>query len=242
MKDLLVAIVLITLYGLGSLGSLLARFWWLVLLIVIPLFGFGLIPSPSFGAISMDWLLAPFAFFAAGFGFWLLWAAIVCGLVWFAEEEWGVWTTGLAIGAAAIAVFGFGMNPLQWIGANPWYYTPGVIAAYLLGGVVWLAIRWAFLVQGVMDKKADQIAEYKASNPEWKQDDLIGYLKTRDYSFPPRHRDHVSSIIFWVGYWPFSAVGTLARKPLYYISRFIYNRMSGFLNNVTGWIVKANLR
>ena len=183
-----------------------------------------------------------FALFAFGaLGFWVLCAAAVGFCLWFGDNEWGVATGVLVVVAVLVMWFGYGIDPFAYIVANP-LRTVGFIAGYLVVGMIWVAVRWSFFTQDLMDKLRPKIDAFKKGNPGVTQQDVHEYLlRNHPVLYPPQAVENKARIMFWAGYWPVSMAGWLTHRPLYYVSRFIYNRMSGLLNWLSERIIKANL-
>lgn len=93
-----------------------------------------------------------------------------------------------------------------------------------------------------MDSLRPKIDAFKKENPHTSQQDVHEYLvRVASRSYPPQALENKARIMFWAGYWPVSMAGWLAHRPLFYVSRFIYNRMTGLLNWISDRIIKANL-
>ena len=147
--------------------------------------------------------------------------------------------------ATAFILFG-DQNIVPWIVSHPLKileYTAG----YVITGIVWGFVKWYFYLL----KARDRIIDYRTSWIERNGaiDDTViagvpGNNKTRREQFEydvahdllspriPTAKSHSGCIIFWMSYWPASAVWTLINDPFTRFFKFIYNRIVAMFESI----------
>jgi hypothetical protein len=186
-----------------------------------------------FGAWPFWVFLAAFAiieiacveFEKAGIATWV--AILAAGLlIAFGPQEWGPW------------LLHHPLTILKWIGY------------YIASGVVWSLIKWFFFVWKARDELKSEKEEFlKNAGPKGtpllmfadavQQDQFYRdfgsshrrYKIDADHPYPTAAR-HKGRILFWMSYWPFSAIWTLLHEPVTRLYRFLYRRLSGLFDGI----------
>jgi len=152
------------------------------------------------------------------FPFWI-WALILldCVFILFAidddDEQWGT--------AATISVL-IVLGVLQWFTefkAFTYIYEhplPVAIGAgvYFAIGAVWSVIKWWFA------EKARVRRAKKENGAEWRK------RKTEPKFFK-------STMLVWIGYWPFSLIWTLINDPFKRLVHWIYDELTRVYQHIT---------
>ena len=176
-------------------------------------------------------------------GFFLLgtlwfWAYIIIPfvlLVWFVEAEWSTaafWT----IIAMVAAFISFGdPSVLKSIQTNPFIVVQWLVA-YVMLGIVWGFIKWFFYLL----KKRD---EYRVVLAEWSKavenQAANGVPENRLSAKPsaekarPKASENKGRIIFWMSYWPASALWTLLNDPLTRLYNFLYRQLGKLFDSMS---------
>jgi hypothetical protein len=177
---------------------------------------------------------------------------ILIALVENEKSGWAAFTTAATI--AALISFG-NMGWLSWIAKHPLLLVAYIIG-YLVVGIGWGVAKWGFYA-------AHMLADYEAFRRKWIEKnglirdealpkEQLQYGKgTQDTHGSKTWRDRFISeasqarvgapnlaanstrIIFWMSYWPASAVWTLLHDPITHLYRLIYARMINVFNGIT---------
>lgn len=141
--------------------------------------------------------------------FWF-WTLIIAGFItvtYFVEKErangWGALLTALGLG---VVLFFLGSRDPISNGVLYMLHHPMNIILVLLGyfvvGTVWSVVKWFFFLKRKVREFEDSTSDYKFNED--------GTLKD---NYTPKAREHRSSILLWMSWWPFSALWTLLNDP-----------------------------
>ena len=167
--------------------------------------------------------------------FWL--ATVIPFVLLIACVEYEKSTSALAILVTVAALFvAFGdKNIIPYIKNHPIQileYAGGYIAA----GVVWGFVKWYFFLLKARDKftsfRDRWIATYGSINDEPRTTNpgltnrqvFAREARAKDMMIPSAN-DNKGRIIFWMSYWPASALWTLINDPFTRFFKFLYNRI-----------------
>ncbi|MBX4190374.1 hypothetical protein KW791_03725 [Candidatus Parcubacteria bacterium] len=135
---------------------------------------------------------------------------------------------------------------LNWIGGLKLptyiYQHPGfsvlLLIGYFLMGAVWSVIKWWLYTKDLRekyDKIKREFLEYngKDSNtaiPVELKEDWVDFVKHKGLrmengTFVPDPYRHKSTLLVWIGHWPFSALWTLINDPVKRILKTLYNQL-----------------
>lgn len=130
---------------------------------------------------------------------------------------------GLAFWATVIGVlilqFATIADPFAWVKANRGWVITGALC-YLPIGVGWSVFRWA----GVLRKYA---AELRTQKSAFKPGNYYRSWEEYVNSMFPTVANNKSRIMFWITYWPVSAVAYLCFDVLRDIGEWVYSHVSG---------------
>ncbi len=114
-----------------------------------------------------------------------------------------------------LAIFGnweFFKTILIWIQHNPFVFI-GYLILYAIIGIIWSFFKW----YGYLRKKRDYFRKWSG-----------------DKHKIPQFQDHISRIVSWMMYWPFSALWTLS----YSLFRDVFNYLAEQLRGAYESIIK----
>ena len=160
--------------------------------------------------------------FALGFGLGLLalpwyYLAIlsllfVVDIVLVENEEFGWTFTSLLVVGGLVTWLGTDINPFTWV-----FYNAASVVKFLVGffvvGSLWSVLKWYFYLLKVRDRIKDS-----------------GRAMKRPYdSYAANNK---GLIMAWIGWWPFSVLGTLFGDFLTRIVTSIFNVLSGLYESM----------
>lgn len=169
-----------------------------------------LLDLPSFAAGVLSW---PFLFYTAVF---------ILLTVEIAYESSFIAFMTLAI-VGAIATFFHWIEP-HWF-LDHWTEVLMYAAVYVPIGVMWAVVKWWFYVREQARRRTDAIMQAKSY-----ESDRGGLSILRK---PPQVSEHKSDIMRWMGWWPFSLVGTLLNDPFRRMFEAIYRHLGTFLQKMS---------
>ena len=155
-------------------------------------------------------------------------------LILFVEtESAGAAIATIIVTFAAFLLFG-NKDIIPWISKNPLTileYTGGYIAA----GIVWGFVKWFFFVLKLRDQY-DGMRNKFISNGILDKAKFSSYLQNSRIDpndFPPRANHNKGRIIFWMTYWPASAVWTIINDPITRMWKVIYHRIGSVFEHMS---------
>lgn len=113
-------------------------------------------------------------------------------------------------------------------------------AVYLAAGVVWGFVKWFFFILKIRDVYEKIRAEFLVRTnatviDETNRDKFWSEITTRSSyllpsryhfnSFPPKASENKGRIVFWMAYWPASALWTILNDPLTRFYKMVFNRL-----------------
>jgi hypothetical protein len=190
---------------------------------------------------------------------WFWFAALIPFLILIAlvENERSGWAMFTVI-ATFVALVSLGnLNWLDWIVHHPLTII-GAFVAYVLAGMGWGVAKWSFYVAKLAAKyetyKAEFISKHGALTDETVSNEIRknrGYnsneLTNRDFFkrivgekrlSRPNLAANRGRIMFWMSYWPASAVWTLLNDPITHLYRIIYAKMIRVFEGITNSMFK----
>lgn len=88
----------------------------------------------------------------------------------------------------------------------------GIVASYVFIGILWSFLKWYMFL------KADKKYQLKVKK-----------VHPSTIIIAPYASDHITDIVRWMGYWPFSMFWFIISKPY----RYIYDLLSDIYDNIT---------
>ncbi len=177
------------------------------------------------------------------FGTLWFWAALIIPflfLIYFVENEKSVGAFLLTFFTLGALIFLGGKNVVPWVTGHP-FLLAEYVGAYIGVGIVWGFIKWFFYVLRKRDAYTAFRADWVKTNGEVDDSTTVSGGQrnhrsgqtnrqifqddARRIDLPPRVERNKGRIIFWMSYWPASALWTLLNDPITRIGRFIYNRV-----------------
>jgi len=188
----------------------------------------------SISIFAAGMIAGVFGLYAAwGIAFVILAAAIVIAEISFLEYENGKGATlTLLIAGAAVALASPQQISIGWaLSLIPQAARFGVY--YFAIGGLWSIAKWYFYTLDLRSRydafreRENGIGGDIKNKGQW-----IGRVRTELYghsgrakSFPPNAQEHASTILMWIGHWPFSMVWTLVNHPVRRVVRWIFARL-----------------
>ena len=126
------------------------------------------------------------------------------------------------------------------------------VGGYFLVGIIWGFVKWFLYVLGIRDDyetyRAEWVEKYgpideslfppssynnqaRTSQPMTKRQMFVSNVGS--HLQPPKAARHKGEIIFWMSYWPFSAVWTIIHDPITRLYRFIYHRIAVVFDGIS---------
>jgi hypothetical protein len=152
------------------------------------------------------------------FPLWIMFVIVLdcCFILFAIDDDDETWGTGATI--SVLIVLGI----LQWftdfkvftyIKNNP-ARSALILASYFLIGALWSVVKWWFA-----EKK--KVREAKAMYGEhWRSHKTVA-------------RAYKSTILVWIGYWPFSFIWTMLNDPFKRAINWIYNELQRVYQRIT---------
>lgn len=156
----------------------------------------------------------------------------------FREDGWLAFASLAALGAA---LFHFlGVHPLAWPIAHP--VAAGLAAAgYFLAGSLWSVFKFRLYTGDLKTEFRDFKARWMSGNgysdfSSIPEDILKGFRElaeghmtraARYRKYPVAPADHKAEILFWMGWWPVSAVAWILDEPIRRLLDLCYRLFSG---------------
>jgi len=146
---------------------------------------------------------------------------------------------------AAFVAFG-DKGIIPWIQHNPLAIAE-YAGVYVVAGIIWGFVKWFFYVLKIRDRYAAFRKNWIATHGDIDDAPYTdGYGKkgsTRKIVFqnearvqhviPPSADKNKGRIIFWMTYWPASAVWTLLNDPITRLWKFVYNRLGALFERIS---------
>lgn len=113
-----------------------------------------------------------------------------------------------------LAIFGnwgFFKGILIWIQNNPFIFV-GYLLLYIIIGIAWSFFKW----YGYLRKKRDYFRKWSGNNNKI-----------------PQFQDHISRIVSWMMYWPFSALWTLTYSLFRDVFHYLTEQMKGAYEKIS---------
>lgn len=186
-------------------------------------------------------MIAAFLALFAAFGFWSwgVFVLTVIALFFFVEFDrpiGGLFALGVGVGL--LKLFGAIDGLFGAIFAHPGYAALG-LGVYLIGGVIWAVIKWTLFVIGRRERYNEARSKFlfgHGKDPNGPMPDELKAEWAKDYrcreNNKPNVMNHKSTIMTWMGYWPWSAVWTIINDPIRRSFRFAYARIKTSLQRV----------
>jgi hypothetical protein len=180
--------------------------------------------------------------------------AVLVILTWVAAEKESGWTI-IATAALGLLVFS-GFPQLAEFFSHP-VNVVATLVGYLVFGIAWAFLKWYMVLSKAKtrfvefrDRYLDQKnldAGYFSTAPKTDEDFAAhkAYIEAIEKAFGnhrihgaksvqeaitnmrPLASRHKSSIIFWIGYWPFSVIWFLISDLVREFAEFVYNKVAG---------------
>jgi len=126
----------------------------------------------------------------------------------------------------------------QWF-TDPWHVA-SLLGGYAAVGVLWGVMKWTLFVWARLDKLKAVRQRWIADEgrlPTTEKEKMAYKLAVKDvfgYEAPkPDPAKHKGRIIYWMSYWPFSAIWTLINDPIRRFYDFLYRRITNTLNGIS---------
>jgi len=117
--------------------------------------------------------------------------------------------------------------------------TLGWASAYFLVGAGWSIAKWWFAetkrVAEVKRRFTNDRVRFGRSPKDMTLEQWLEQHKTDP-------RDHVTDMLFWIGFWPINAVYTLINDPFRRLCRRIYQELQGVYQRITDRVWKNAIR
>jgi hypothetical protein len=135
----------------------------------------------------------------------------------------------------------------------------GVLAGYVVVGIVWSFVKWGLYVRKEAERHANDFNRDRARNEENERNHMNAEaVRSERIGCPPKPvahipmtpiesyirqrmpsvRDNVARISVWILYWPFSLIVSLFEDLLKRIVDEIVYRLRRVYEGITNWIVK----
>ena len=181
--------------------------------------------------------------------FWLATIIPFLLLILFVEtESAGAAIATIIVTFAAFLLFG-NKGIITWISENPitiLQYAGGYIAA----GIVWGFVKWFFYVLRTRDRYEKFRKNWISENGDIDSRSYIDKNDSRSKAptthreqfqkeahrfgvLPPKADYNKGRIIFWMTYWPASAVWTIINDPITRMWKVIYNRIGSIFEHMS---------
>jgi len=170
--------------------------------------------------------------------FWVFFSAIFIIMLYYVEEMNGVGATLTATITIILLYFlgnrGHISSASKAIADNPGT-TFLCLSGYFVAGTVWGILKWYLFLIGKRDEAIEAVKNkaYRSGVPFAKAEEAYG-----SKILPPKASEHKSAIIVWMVYWPFSVPWTIINDPIKRIFRYIFNRISDFLEKMSKWVFR----
>jgi hypothetical protein len=147
---------------------------------------------------------------------------------------------------AAFVAFG-DKHLVPWVISHPLTIVEAA-AAYFVVGIVWGFAKWFFYVLKARDRYAALREEFFEGQPKTvtgperttitdNNRDAFKTFLNRNYSIkagePPKASQNKGRIIFWMSYWPSSALWTLINDPITRLYQFTYRKLGTVFENIS---------
>lgn len=180
--------------------------------------------------------------------FWLATIIPFLFLILFVETEsaGGAIFTIIATFAAFVA-FG-NKDIIPWIAAHPLTILE-YAGVYIAAGIVWGFVKWVFYVLRTRDQYEKFRKTWIAENGDIDGDTYVDRLGSKSHTttrremfqkvarshgvLPPKADHNKGRIIFWMSYWPASAIWTLINDPITRLWKFVYNRLGALFEHIS---------
>ena len=166
--------------------------------------------------------------------FWILIAGFILLELFWVEAQDNGWGASISLAVFTVVFFFWGdPTVFDWIKANPLELLI-YVGAYIASGGVWGFIKWYLYLK-------EAAREYTERRRDWLQSQGVSkatlgttvpeelreaWARQRLYnSARPKASDNKSLIIMWMGYWPWSLLGTMIRDPFRHIFNFCAEKM-----------------
>lgn len=180
--------------------------------------------------------------------------AVLVLLVWIGAEKESGWAV---VATAALGILTYnGFPQLAEFFSHPMNVALTIVG-YMVFGIAWAFMKWYMVLNKVKTKfvtfksdylKANGLADgYFSTAPKTQEDAFAHelYIKAIEQAFGSRRVNspktvaeaindlrplasrHKSSIMFWIGYWPFSVIWFLISDLVREFAEFVYNKVAG---------------
>ena len=180
--------------------------------------------------------------------FWLATAIPFILLIACVEYEQSGKALALLVTVAALFVAFGDKNIIPYIKNHPLDILK-YVGGYVAAGIAWGFVKWYFFLLKARDRfvmfRSQWIAsngpindEPRPSNPGLSNRQVFAReAKIKDIVIPSANKNK-GRIIFWMSYWPASALWTLINDPFTRLFKFIYNRIGSVFELISNAMFK----
>lgn len=135
---------------------------------------------------------------------------------------------------------------------GPWI--PVYVLEYVGAGVIWSFFKWWSYLMGFRRsyrEARDRFLRIRGAEP-YTTDDMKRHFSSnlrassKYYSDilhlrKPQAHDNKARIVAWIGFWPFSFVGTLLNDPVRRLCEFVFNQLRGTYQRLANRIFREDV-
>lgn len=202
-----------------------------------------------------------FEIFVVGSIFWWVLLAIASiVIIWAEEKEVPAWSF-VTVAVTFLLMQFFGDLRIQnWFGGNVLFATLAWLLLYAGAGVTWGFIKW-FLYSGSCLEQFEELKKcWSKTKPLPKtlieQDEFVSYLKRNGYSHAymeiyagknkkmvviPKATSNKAKIVYWMSFWPWSALWSLADDVIVGIFKYLQRVTSELMDSVAKYRFRKTL-
>lgn len=156
-------------------------------------------------------------------------------LIWFVESEQSI-MAAVIVASMAVAFLCFGdPTVLSNIKSNPSILVL-YASAYIFVGIAWGFVKWFFYVLKRRDQYTQEVNAWQITYNDQAARGMEEHHRAKrpkKETFQPAASKNKGRIIFWMSYWPASALWTLLNDPLTRVFSFIYRRLGRAFDDIS---------
>lgn len=176
------------------------------------------------GAAAILWFLTVGLYAVWGWVFVLVVLLAIAADVVFLEFDNGKGATLVLMATVAAMYF---MAPAEWQMSavlSAWRELGLLTLAYFAAGAVWSVLKWYSYVHQLRTAYDKYI---KSGGQRKDAAEYVYSYHDRKKSIPPDPSEHASTLVMWMGHWPFSLLWTIINDPVRRILNGMANQLRG---------------